>query len=55
MLAYESLRRLAQPVPQGRALAVVVDAATWERIVAEVDTPTEPSPALLQLMRRDAD
>lgn len=34
---------------------VVVDAATWERIIAEMDDPPEPTPALRELMRRDAD
>lgn len=34
---------------------VVVDAETWERIVAEMDRPAEPTPALRGLMRADAD
>ena len=33
----------------------VVDAASWERIVAEMDHPAEPTPALRQLMHPDAD
>ncbi|MDZ4179126.1 MAG: hypothetical protein U1E29_07840 [Coriobacteriia bacterium] len=34
---------------------VVVAANTWERIVAEMDSPSEPTPALRGLMRADAD
>jgi len=34
---------------------VVVDASSWERIVAEMDSPAEPTPALRRLMRADAD
>lgn len=34
---------------------VVVDAETWERVVAEMDSPVEPTPALRRLMRADAD
>ncbi len=34
---------------------VVVDAASWERIVAEMDAPAEPTAALRDLMRSDAD
>lgn len=34
---------------------VVVDASTWERIVAEMERPAEPATALRELMRADAD
>jgi uncharacterized protein (DUF1778 family) len=34
---------------------VVVDTESWERIVAEMDRPVEPTPVLRRLMRSDAD
>ncbi len=34
---------------------VVVDAGTWERIVAEMDRPAAPTTPLRDLMRADAD
>lgn len=34
---------------------VVVDAVSWKRIVAEMDSPAEPTPMLRTIMRADAD
>ncbi|MHB1136960.1 MAG: hypothetical protein ACYCXR_10400 [Coriobacteriia bacterium] len=34
---------------------IVVDAGSWERIVAEMDVPAEPTLVLRELMRADAD
>lgn len=34
---------------------IVVDAGTWEQLVAELERPAEPNPALRDLMHADAD